>query len=87
MARKKKPTAKSIRQGQTIYLVYRDWQTPEGMPVIKPIFVASDKDPFPPPGMIATAFPRWFVAHRLDEGENRNCYYSRRRASTAARAL
>jgi len=80
MAKPKHPTTKSIRQGQTIYLVHK-----YHCPVIQGVFIGRKKTALPPPGEIIRVMPVNIARRKLEELGNDFIYYSIKRATTAAR--
>lgn len=84
MAKRKHPISEDLRQGQTIYLVCRDWSKgPEAPPRIDRICLFSHKTPLPPPHYEITEMPVSYMKKVLSEYGNSDFYYSHKRALTA----
>ena len=90
MAKRKHPTVKSLRQGQTVYWVSDD--IGDNYRVSKRVvgyFMYSHKTPLPPIGSIIEKMPvsriRGFAM--AYKGSMKNCYYSRKMAEGAARNI
>lgn len=84
MTKPKHPTAKSIRQGQQIYLVYKR----DGLfPTVMTVSIGSTKTKIPPLGEIIKIMPVNLARTKLIKYGNDFIFYSRKRAHTAAREL
>ena len=83
MTKRKHPTKKSLRQGQTVYLVSkvhrRSWNDPEE---VFRYFLYSHKTPLPEPGCIIEKMPVSLLREKMHIWGAENIFYSRRRAET-----
>jgi hypothetical protein len=97
MAKRLHPTSKSIRQGQTIYLVFRDYSKGyEAPPKIDTIYIHSQKKELPPKCCVIQEMPVSRMREILINGEdkfssrsagNQCFYYSSKKALTAYKKL
>lgn len=84
---KRKPTAQSIRVGQTLYYVAHPLATSSRRYVVGSVQVKTDALPLPlPPDGQAGPYPRRFVANHLREFPG-DMHYSRRVAMRCAKDL
>lgn len=82
---KRKPTAQSIRVGQTLYYVAHPLATSSRRYVVGSVQVKTDALPLPPDGQ-AGPYPRRFVANHLREFPG-DMHYSRRVATRYAKNM
>jgi len=76
----KHPTLKSVRQGQTIYLVYGPGYA--SIPDISQVFICSNNIPDPEEGSMYSEIPVRQVKNWITIFGNKNLYYSRRKAES-----
>lgn len=75
---KRKPTAKSLRAGQTIYFSSLNASLWPRMGVVR-CAVLPDSSPMPPPNVKHHGYPRWYILRAIEEGTAPSCIsYSRR---------
>ncbi len=82
---KRKPTAKNIRQGQTVYTVDYHFHIPPPYtpnPTIIKFFLYSQKEPFPQEGSIIERMPITLLRRSFEQYGNKGWYFSRRQAET-----
>lgn len=76
---------KPLRQGQTVYFIDRKFWKEDAEPELVSIFLYSQKQPLPPPGVIVEKCP---VTHaRYAQARGLKLYSSRRKALKAMRLI
>lgn len=76
----RKPSAKNIRAGQSIWYPHRSYANPHAGYELRRVAVLSDSAELPPTYIIADGFPRWYVRETIEVGGGPEFVsYSRRR--------
>ncbi|SNS16854.1 hypothetical protein [Pseudomonas segetis] len=76
---------KKLRQGQTVYYIDRKFWMKDAEPELRSIFLYSQKQPMPPPGVIVEKCPVTHARHAQARGFK--LYTSRRKALRAMRLI
>lgn len=83
----KKLSAKSLRQGQTVYLVDHGLKMIPAKPEIIKFHIYSDATPLPPEGCIIDKMPCWLLKRHFERSGTTGYYYSRRKAERELKRL
>jgi hypothetical protein len=80
-------TSEKIRQGQTIYMVFRDWCSARGKPLFRSYFLYSQKTPLPVEGSIIDKLPVTHLRKCIRDGRGQGVYFSKKKAITELKRL